>query len=182
MQQPLAEDRFSLQPTLHAQTISVRPLESSDFDELYSCASDKQIWAGHPHPTRYKLTEFRPYFESLLRSNACIVVLENSTGQIIGASRYYQPDSLPNSVSIGFTFLVRKHWGGDTNFELKKLMLNYAFQYFTTIWFHVGPTNIRSQKATLKLGAVFTAEEILNISGKDELWYCYKIEKQNWVS
>lgn len=181
-QRILVEDNFKLQPTLHAESISVRPLESDDFDELYSCASDKQIWAGHPHPTRYQLSEFRAYFQSLINSKACIVVVENSTGKIIGASRYYQPASLPGSVSIGFTFLVRKHWGGSTNYNLKKLMLDYAFEYFDTVWFHVAPTNIRSQKATLKLGATFTQVETLNISGKEEPWYCYKIENSEWFS
>lgn len=177
----MSEDSFQLQPTLSAASISVRPLADSDFDQLYSCASDKLIWAGHPHPTRYKHSEFQPYFQALINSKACVVVIENSSGEIIGASRYYRTNAQSIDISIGFTFLVRKHWGGKTNHTLKKLMLDYAFRYFDTVWFHVGPSNIRSQKATLKLGAVFTGEDTLDISGKDELWYCYKIEKASWL-
>lgn len=178
----MTEDSFNLQPNLTAASISIRPLVDNDFDELYSCASDKLIWSGHPHPTRYKLSEFQPYFQTLIDSSACVVVVENISGEIIGASRYYRPSTLTGDISIGFTFLVRKHWGGNTNYNLKKIMLDYAFKYFSTVWFHVGPTNIRSQKATLKLGAVFTQEDTLDISGKDELWYCYKIEKANWLN
>ena len=173
-------DKFNWQPTLKGANISLRPLVVDDFDELYICASDKDIWAGHPHPTRYQLDEFRPYFHALIESNACVAIIDNSSGKMIGTSKYYSLSTTPNDISIGFTFLAKKHWGGKTNSELKTLMLDYAFNYFNTVWFHVGPSNIRSQKATLKIGATFTGEHILNISGKDEPWYCYKITKDEW--
>lgn len=173
-------DKFSLQPSIEGASISIRPLVAADFDELYLCASDKEIWSGHPSPNRYKLSEFNPYFQKALDSRATVVVVENVSGKIIGTSRYYFSDPEKMNVSIGFTFLVREHWGGKTNFELKKIMLEYAFRYFDTVWFHIGPTNVRSQKATLKIGASFTHEELLDISGKSELWWCYNIKKQEW--
>jgi RimJ/RimL family protein N-acetyltransferase len=172
--------KFSFQPTIQGEAISIRPLKESDFDEYYSCASDKKIWEGHPHPGRYKLSEFTPYFRAAIDSNAFVVVTENTSGKIIGASKYYLLDSVPDDISIGFTFLVRKYWGGETNRELKGLMLNYAFRYFDTVWFHIGPTNIRSQKATEKIGAVFSHKGILDISGKDETWLCYQISRDKW--
>jgi len=171
---------FSLQPTIQGANISIRPLVEGDFDELFSCASDKEIWGGHPSPDRYKLSEFKPYFQNALDSKATIVVVENDSEKIIGCSRYYFADVEKQNISIGFTFLVREHWGGKTNFELKKIMLEYAFGYFDTVWFHIGPTNVRSQKATLKIGASFTHEESLDISGKPELWRCYRIDKNQW--
>ena len=61
-------------------------------------------------------------------------------------------------------------------------MLDYAFGYFTTVWFHAGVINIRSQKAILKIGATFVKEETLNISSNSESWYCYKMEKEKWLS
>lgn len=171
---------FNFQPTLHSETINIRPLNASDFDELFACASDKDIWAGHPQPDRYKLAVFEPYFKSLLESNACVVVIDKSSQKIIGVSKYYYLEENPDDIAIGFTFLVKEYWGGNTNFELKTLMIDYAFNTFETLWFHVGPTNIRSQKATQKIGAVFTGEESLNISGKHENWYCYRINKKDW--
>ena len=175
-------DKFSFQPILKAEKLSLRPLTNSDFDEFFACASDKQIWAGHPHPNRYKLSEFRPYFQAAMDAENCLVVIDNSSGKIIGSSRYYFSKTIPDDISIGFTFLIRKYWGGETNLNLKKLMLDYAFKYYPTVWFHVGSTNIRSQKATLKIGATFSHEETLDISGKDESWLCYKIDKQQWLS
>jgi len=174
-------DQFSMQPTIRGVNISIRPLDEMDFDDLYSCASDKGIWSGHPSPDRYKLSEFRPYFKSAIDSEASVAVIENSSDKIIGLSRYYFSDSDKRDISIGFTFLAKEYWGGKTNYELKKIMLEHAFRYFNVVWFHIGPTNVRSQKATLKIGAHFTHEESLKISGKAEVWRCYKIEKQHWI-
>ncbi len=173
--------RFNFQPTIQGKNISLRPLEESDFDALYSCASDKKIWEGHPRTDRYKLSEFETYFQTAIKSKAFVAVFENTSGKIIGTSKFYVSDSIPDDISIGFTFLVRAHWGGKTNSDLKTLMLDYAFKYFDTVWFHIGATNIRSQKATEKIGATFSHEETLDISGKDEVWFCYKISKLEWA-
>jgi len=172
---------FTFQPTLEGETISLRPLRKDDFDELYDCASDKKIWEGHPSPDRYKLSEFTPYFKASIESQACVLVIDKQTNKIIGLSRYYKVDKTPDDISIGFTFLARDYWGGGTNRELKILMVDYGLEYFPAVWFHVGVSNTRSQKATQKIGAVFVGEDSLVIGGKVGQWFCYKIEKGNWV-
>ncbi len=57
-------------------------------------------------------------------------------------------------MEIGWTFLARKYWGGLYNRELKDLMLAHAFRFVETVVFYVGENNIRSQKATEKIGAI----------------------------
>jgi len=170
--------QFDFQPSLQGKTISLRPLREADFDALYNAASDEKIWEVHPHSNRYKLSEFKPYFKSSIESQACVVVLDNQSNKIIGLSRYYQVDKIPDDISIGFTFLTRDYWGGVTNRELKTLMVNYALQYFPAVWLHVGVDNIRSQKATLKIGAKFMGKDRLMIGGKVGDWLCYKIQKK----
>jgi RimJ/RimL family protein N-acetyltransferase len=60
-------------------------------------------------------------------------------------------------------------------------LLNYALTYFDRVWLHIAPTNIRSQKATLKLGAIFVAEHEVSLGGKPaSLTRSYKIEKAQW--
>lgn len=173
---------FTFQPTLEGETISIRPLQEDDFEELYACASDKKIWEGHPSPERYKLSEFKPYFKASIASQANIVVIDKQTSKVIGTSRYYQVDKHPNDISIGFTFLIRKYWGGKTNAELKTLMIDYALLHFPIVWLHVGEDNIRSQKATLKIGAQFDGKDTLFIGGKSGEWLCYRISKSNWLN
>ena len=173
---------FTFQPTLEGETIALRPMHEDDFDALYSTASDKKIWEGHPSPNRYQLSEFTPYFRASIESQANVVVINKHTNKIIGLSRYYKVGKIPNDISIGFTFLAREYWGGVTNCELKTLMVDYALQFFPSVWFHVGISNIRSQKATQKIGAVFVGEDTLTIAGKVGQWLCYKIDKGNWGS
>lgn len=171
---------FTFQPILVGETISLRPLRKDDFDGLYDCASDKKIWESHPNSDRYKLSEFVAYFESSIASQACVVVTDKQSNKIIGLSRYYTVAKIPDDISIGFTFLSRDYWGGATNHELKILMIDYALQYFPAIWFHVAVTNIRSQKATQKIGAVFVGEDSLLIGGNVAQWLCYRIDKEDW--
>lgn len=172
-------DKFSFQPHLQGDDFSIRPLLESDFDELYQCASDKKIWEGHPSKDRHEKEVFQRWFDKAIASKATIVMLDNSNGEIIGTSRYYFFGD-DEDISIGFTFIVRKHWGGETNFKIKQLMMSYAFQYFNTVWFHIAPSNIRSQKATEKLGAVYSHEATSDITGKTEIWLCYRIDKDKF--
>lgn len=172
--------KFNFQPHLKGDTFSIRPLRANDFDELYQCASDKKIWEGHPSKDRHEKSVFQRWFDKAIASNATIVITDNTNDdEIIGTSRYYFYED-DDDISIGFTFIVRKHWGGNTNFKVKQLMMSYAYQFFDVVWFHIAPINIRSQKATEKLGATFSHEVISNITGKPEPWYCYRFDKKQF--
>jgi hypothetical protein len=62
-----------------------------------------------------------------------------------------------SEIEIGWTFLARDYWGGRYNQEMKRLLLNYAFQFVEKVVFYVGENNIRSQKAMLKSAEFQTA-------------------------
>jgi len=172
---------FNYTPTLLGEDISIRPLRENDFNGLYKCASDKKIWEGHPATDRYKREQFEYWFHGAIGSQSTIVISDSLTNEIIGSSRYYIEDSSPNDISIGHTFLSCKYWGGVTNSQLKQLMLNYAFKHFNNVWFHIALSNIRSQKATQKIGAKFSHEGISKLTGKPELWKFYKVEKGAYI-
>lgn len=171
---------FEFQPDLNGENVSIRALVESDFESLYLCASDKKIWEGHPAKDRYKKPLFEKWFKSAIKSKSTVVFVDNVTGNIIGSSRFYTTDEVPSDICIGYTFLARCFWGGKTNFELKKLMLDYAFSYFNSVWFHIAPSNIRSQKAIEKIGGVFSYEKVITISGAPDKWLFYKISKNDW--
>lgn len=73
---------------------------------------------------------------------------------MIGSFRYHGYDPAESVVEIGWTFLARSHWGGRYNRELKRLMLEHAFRFVDRVAFLVGHTNLRSQRAVEKLGAL----------------------------
>ena len=144
---------FDMQPTLKGELLELRPLLSTDFDDLCAVASDPLIWEQHPAKNRHEKKVFEKLFIESMDSGGALTVIDLNNNKIIGSSRYhgYNPDK--DEVEIGWTFLARSYWGGIYNKELKRLMLQHAFSYLDKVIFRVGVKNIRSQKAVLKLGA-----------------------------
>lgn len=142
------------QPTLVGETIIVRPLRADDWPLMFAAASDPLIWELHPDRERYTEPVFRSYFESGVASGMAFAFVERATGAIVGSSRYHDHDAIRKEVEIGWTFLTRNHWGGRTNSEVKRLMIDHAFTFVGTVIFWVGETNWRSQRAMEKIGGV----------------------------
>lgn len=175
--------RFDDQPGLEGETIALRGMLESDRAMLAIAAKDPETWAGHPVRDRHNAKVFNPYFDFLLCAGGTCVVTDKNSGNLIGCSRYYVGPDAPNDIAIGFTFLNHLYWGGVTNFEMKTLMLDHAFESFERVWFHIDPSNIRSQKATEKLGAILLAKRKLDLigAGKEAPWLSYELVKDAWM-
>lgn len=150
---------FELQPSLRGRLLTLAPLAEHDFDALYAAASDPLIWDQHPYNTRWQRDVFERFFADAIASGGALAIRDNDDGAMIGTSRYAGYDPGRSEVEIGWTFLVRRRWGGTYNSELKTLMLDHAFEYVDTVVFRVGEHNIRSQRAVEKLGATRTGIE-----------------------
>jgi RimJ/RimL family protein N-acetyltransferase len=146
--------QFDLQPHLKGELIELRPLRPEDWDDLFAVASDPLIWEQHPESDRYKEEVFRTFFKDALESGGAFVVIDNKSQQIIGSTRFHGYDPEKSEVEIGWTFLARTYWGGQYNREMKQLMLAHAFKFVEYVVFLVGENNVRSQKATEKIGAI----------------------------
>lgn len=144
---------FDLQPELVGERIRTRGLRQNDFDALYAAASDPLIWEQHP-AKRHELAEFTKFFNKRLAAGGALLITDASTGEVIGSSSFYDLDEAGDTVAIGWTFLVRSHWNGESNRELKRLMLDHAFRFVESVLFWVDPSNIRSQRAVAKIGGV----------------------------
>lgn len=154
---------FDLQPTLTGELVELRPLREADWAELFTVASDPEIWELHPAGDRYKEEVFREYFRGAMASGGAFAVIDRKTGRMIGSTRYhdYRPefgDEKQSEIEIGWTFLARAYWGGIYNGEMKRLMLQHAFQFVDRVEFWVGIHNFRSQGAMEKIGGVRIAE------------------------
>ncbi|MBD3299550.1 MAG: GNAT family N-acetyltransferase [candidate division Zixibacteria bacterium] len=149
---------FDLQPTLTGERVEVRPLVPADWSDLHAVASDPLIWAQHPASDRHKEDVFREFFREALESGGALVVIDRQTRRIIGSSRYWDYKADRSEIEIGWTFLARAYWGGIYNGELKRLMLDHAFQFVDHVVFLVGKDNWRSRKAVEKIGGVLDGE------------------------
>ena len=143
-----------LQPTLMGEHVIVRPVRAADWDGMFAAASDPKIWELHPESDRYQEAVFRKYFEGALASHSALTIIDKASGAIIGSSRYWGYDAERGEVEIGWTFLARDYWGGVFNAEVKKLMLDHAFTFVDTVVFWIGADNVRSRRATEKIGGV----------------------------
>ena len=171
---------FDDHPRLEDARLILRGITGQDSEDLYRAANAPEIWAGHPSKDRYKREVFDPYFDMLVREGGTLVVIDKTSAKIIGCSRYYVGPDAPEDISIGFTFLNNLYWGGTVNFHMKQLMLDHAFQTFDRVWFHIAPDNIRSQRATLKLGAEFVGEDEIDLSGNPAPWKRFRLDKVAW--
>lgn len=145
---------FELQPTLRGALLSLSPLRPDDFPELFAAAADPLIWEQHPASDRYQETVFRGYFDDGLSSGGALLARDLSDGRVIGSSRYHGYNEEHSEIEIGWSFLVRSHWGGTYNGEMKQLMLDHAFRFVERVVFLIGAENYRSQRAVEKIGGV----------------------------
>ena len=169
------------QPTLVGTRVTLRPIVADDFDALFAAASDPAIWEQHPDPLRWQRARFEPYFQGAIESGGGLVVIDARDGAIVGSSRFYDARPAERSVAIGYTFITRAHWGTGTNSEMKALMLAHAFQHVDSVVFHVGPLNLRSQRAVGKLGARFEGVEDVLVGGVMSARNVYRLDKPHTI-
>ena len=144
-----------LAQNLETERFALRQTEASHFELLYRVASDPAVWAQHPESNRWQRPVFTAFFEGGLRNDlGCFTIFDRLRQAVIGSTRFYEYDSAECAVRLGYTFLAAEYWGTGANREIKNVLLNQAFQVVTKVFFDIGVNNIRSRKATEKLGAV----------------------------
>ncbi|MXO61322.1 GNAT family N-acetyltransferase [Altererythrobacter salegens] len=145
------------QPVLEGERLLLRPLEPADWDALFAVASDPQIWAVHPMHNRWQEPVFRAFFADALDKRGALAVIEKSSGEVVGSSRFQGYDPMNGgSVEIGWTFLARRLWGSGANAEMKRLMLAHALGHVEVVNFRVGEDNVISRKAMEHIGGRLT--------------------------
>jgi len=169
---------FDLQPTLKGKLVELRPLRSTDFQDLYAVASDPLIWEQHPARERYREDVFREFFREALESGGALIATDCKDARVIGSSRFHGYNQEQSEIEIGWTFLARTHWGGTYNREMKQLMLRHAFRFVNRVVFVVGAQNLRSQRALEKIGGVRIGSRP-DGNGRDSL--VYQVTASTWI-
>ncbi|ASZ12190.1 GNAT family N-acetyltransferase [Chitinophaga pendula] len=172
---------FDIQPVLENEIIALYPLEEDDFEALYTVAADPKVWEQHPNKDRWKREVFQVFFEGAIKSKGAFKIIDKLTGEVAGSTRFYDYNSSDNSILIGYTFYATRYWGKGINPTVKKLMLDYIFQFVSTAIFQVGADNIRSQIAVGRLGARKIAEQEMTYYGEPPKFnFVYALSKDEW--
>ena len=172
---------FTIQPTLENENLRLVPITESDFENLYEVASDPEVWSMHPNKERYKREVFQNFFNGAIDSRGAFLVIDKNSEEVLGSTRFYDYDENDDSILIGYTFYGTKSWGKNINASIKKMMLDYIFQFVNKVIFHVGKDNIRSVKAMNKLGAANLGELEVAYFGEDsKMNVVFEIKKEDW--
>jgi len=171
---------MNIQPILENENQILYPLQEGDFDTLYAVASDPRIWEQHPNKDRWKKDVFSTFFEGAIQSKGAFKIVDKASGEVLGSTRFYDYNEHEESIFIGYTFYSVESWGKGINKAVKKLMLDYAFQFVSKVYFHIGAQNIRSQIAIARMGAEKIDEQVVSYFGEESrLNFVYQIEKEN---
>lgn len=172
---------MNLSITLENENFKLIPLIKEDFERLYKVASDPKVWEQHPNKERYKREVFQNFFTGAIESEGAFLILDKNSKEVLGSSRFYDYDEKKNSIIIGYTFYGTSSWGKNIIPQVKKVMLDYIFQFVETVFFHVGKENFRSIKAMTKLGAKKIGEEEIAYFGEvSKIDVVFEIKKHDW--
>lgn len=173
---------FSIQTIAENEKYQLIPLQQGDFESLYEVASDPQVWEQHPNKDRYQRPVFEIFFKGAIESKGAFKIIDKETGDVLESTRFYNFNKDKCSIFVGYTFYGTKSWGKGINHQVKKLMLDYIFQFVDTVHFHIGKENYRSQTALERIGGLKIAEEEVAYFGEPaRINFLYEIQKENWL-
>lgn len=150
---------FAEPVTLQGRHATLEPLAHSHADGLRLAVADGELWklwfTTVPSPDGV-----RAYIEQLLAQREqekafAFAVRDNTSGKIVGSTRYLNIDAANRRLEIGGTWYAQSAQRTGINTECKLMLLAHAFEAlgciaveFRTDWF-----NKRSQSAIERLGA-----------------------------
>jgi len=123
---------------------------------VFKAASDPLIWELHPARDCYTEPVYREFFEAALATKMAFAFVARLDDTIIDSSRYHAFEAERREIEIGWSFLTRAYWGGGTNAEIKRLMINYAFTLLTRS-FSGSATRIGARGGPWKRSAAYSA-------------------------
>jgi RimJ/RimL family protein N-acetyltransferase len=147
------------QVTLQGAHIRLEPLTLSHLDGLCEIGLDPDLWQWIPAPVKSR-DDMLHYIQTALQWEKDGTALpfanvEQSTGRIVGCTRYMNIDKPNRHVEIGATWIGRPWQRTAVNTEAKYLMLRHAFETLGCIRVELktDELNQRSRNAILRIGA-----------------------------
>lgn len=135
------------------------PLTKAHAEPLVEAAKDGELWNlwFTSVPSAGTIND---YIENALEQkfkgqSLPFVVVEKSTGKVIGSTRFCNADPVNQRVEIGYTWYSKRFQRSSCNTECKLLLLGYAFEVLNTIAVELRTNwhNHASRAAIARLGA-----------------------------
>jgi N-acetyltransferase len=146
-------------------------------------------WIGGPAPLPRTRADFINTISATVNSMACeyFYFKDVASGAIVAISAFLDIRPQDRHVEIGGTFIARRFRGGNTNYQMKLIMLTEAFEKrnCVRVTFKVNALNQRSRDAVLRLGAKFEGELRNQREQRDGSWRTaaiYSIIDSEWAA
>ena len=145
--------------TLKGKHVSLEPLEQHHLTDIQAAAADGELWklffTSVPSPENTQNWLNIALEMQQQQKAVAFIVRENTTDQIVGATRYCNMDINNKRLEIGYTWYAQRVQRSPVNTECKLLLLGHAFEEFgcIAVEFRTDWFNRRSQAAIERLGA-----------------------------
>lgn len=175
---------------LDGKLVKLRPMTTADKEGLLNASSDGKLWElwYTSVPSAASIDQYiqKALDEKNNGKGLPFVVINNNSGDIIGATRYCNATPEHRRLEIGYTYYARQYQRTGVNRECKYLLLQYAFEVlnciaveFRTNWF-----NQPSRTAIAKLGAKqdgILRNHQINPDGSFRDTVVFSITNQEWT-
>lgn len=180
----------ALQPViLGGDIIRLEPLTSDHAGDLARIGLHPDLWRLQPEPVA-TADDMRRYVDRALegqREGTCLpfVIVSQSTGQIIGSTRYMDIALAHRRLEIGATWLTPASQRSGANTEAKFLLLQHAFETIgiMRVVFKTELSNTQSRQAILRIGGVEEGvfrKHLIAQSGRPRDMVYFAILDEDW--
>ena len=150
-----------LEPRVLSGTyVRLEPLTLAHLEPLCAVGLDAELWCWTLEEIR-SVEEMRRYIEAALaaqRQGSALpfVTIEQSSGAVVGSTRYGNISLADGRVEIGWTWVARRWQRSAVNTEAKYLLLRHAFEVLGCgrVELKTDALNERSRRAIERLGAI----------------------------
>ncbi|NMK45075.1 GNAT family protein [Achromobacter sp. Bel] len=177
--------------TLEGDVVRLEPLAAGHAEALAAIGLHPELWRLQPEPVA-TAEDMRRYVDRALagqRDGACLpfVIVQQCSGQIIGATRYMDIALPHKRLEIGATWLTPAVQRTGANTEAKFLLLQHAFETIGIIRvvFKTELSNTQSRQAILRIGGVEEGvfkKHLIAQSGRTRDMVYYAILDEDWPS
>jgi N-acetyltransferase len=145
--------------TLEGRHVRIEPLAREHEDAVRTAAADGELWrlwyTSVPAPDKTAEWIDAALDVRTRLGGMPFVVRETSTGDVVGATRYFNVDAANRRLEIGHTWYAKRVQRTAVNTECKLLLLTHAFEALgcIAVEFRTSSFNFRSREAIARLGA-----------------------------
>lgn len=181
-----------LQPVaLQGDIVRLEPMSAHHAQALADAGLHPELWRLQPEPMT-SLADMQRYVDRALagrQDGSCLpfVIVQQSTGAIIGTTRYMDIALAHKRLEIGATWLTPSSHRSGANAEAKFLLLQHAFDTIGIIRvvFKTELSNTQSRQAILRIGGVEEGvfrKHLIAQSGRTRDMVYFAILDEDWPS